>query len=236
MSAISREQLRVKAKPRRRSPIGEAYDKRRAIVEAICKQLGASPGSPRRALKARLWAQTERRAVEYTSEEAAEYGEFDPQSDFDFEWDQQFFPFDNVVPACHRLDEDEDGLHIRIYEIGKVTWEKLKIYGDAADLHEYNITLHVFDHIGKEIARLDNEALEQYALAYLYDEQEQLDDTTRDYILLLKNWRSTFAINEAVRHQEPLQVTPSIRTKKPDERAILRAVYDLGLIKEGDQL
>lgn len=44
------------------------------------------------------------------------------------------------------------------------------------------------------------------------------------------------ALPHIIIERRPQETAPKFRTTKPDERAILRAVYELGLVKEGDIL
>jgi hypothetical protein len=129
-----------------------------------------------------------------------------------------------VLPGAFRIDEEQR--QIDVWELESTYNHKLSAYGCVADTRFLDVTLHVINRYGVEVATFTNELLEPFA-------QSDLSGITRrkereDYYEWLKQQAYQNRKNAPARKRRPVQV---FQTTKEEERAILQAVHELGLLK-----
>jgi hypothetical protein len=140
-----------------------------------------------------------------------------------FEFDE-FFGDLTVVPAAYKIENDDHWRkHVHVYELAisaRLPDRKIQQYGRAADGGGPLLSLHIFDAVGKEII-LKNQTLERFCYADSYGYDLCWERAREECI----EGGGAVVIHE---------VHSTIHTTKPEERAILRAVYELGLFQHGD--
>lgn len=138
------------------------------------------------------------------------------QINFDID---EFFGDIRYVPAAYKItpveadDSFQLGVEVDIYEFefaGRVPDWKLSVYGDIADREGVLVNLHIIDRFGYERI-IKNDQLMCLAFA---DPSDAI-------------WREILANAKT----SQIDITPMIYTTKKQERAILEAVYEMGLIK-----
>lgn len=136
-----------------------------------------------------------------------------------------YFNNPTVRPAAFKLESDErwDHGHLHVYEIAisaRVPDWKIAQYGNIADSDGPLCTLHIFDQAAKETI-LGNDALAPFAFLNAYGS---------DRCWELARANAVDGPGVSVIHN----IQATIHTTKPEERAILRAVYEMGLFQPGD--
>jgi len=150
-----------------------------------------------------------------TVEEAIDYMYKDHFSDF------------HCVPAAHQIVRHPDGpAEIHAYEVegsARISRYKLAQYGDLADRNpsDYPVYLHIVDRAGRETI-IDPDQLMRLSII-CYDGNKEHEE----YQNMVMRDVLRGATREAL-------ATPVIQSNKTEERAILRAVYELGLIQPGE--
>jgi hypothetical protein len=141
-----------------------------------------------------------------------------------------------VVPAAYKIARDPDdkgirGVTVHIYEsegTARIPDHKYAQYGQIADGDGPLCNLHIIDHTGRETV-LDNNALAPLAFIESYPDRKARAD------LLQRAMTGYFSESDIERkHLLPPVEPRTIHTTRKEERAILRAVYELGLFQPGD--
>lgn len=142
----------------------------------------------------------------------------DDPDDIEMMFDEYFGDVD-FFPAAYKIEDD--GSHLHVYELAisaRVSDDKIASYGRIADGDGPLVSLHIFDRAGAETI-LGNTTVARFAFNYGSDHcwQRAREES--------KSGGGVTTVHE---------VHTIIHTTKPEERAILRAVYELGLFQPGD--
>lgn len=189
-----------------------ATDYRNKMLTDLVAQRGLKTRGFRRAL--RSWVMEE-----YNAEEC----ECTPDEHLEYMF-AEYFGNCAVVPAAFKIEDDGAGWnHIHVYELAisaRLPDSKISQYSRIADGDGPRCSLHVFDRSGKETV-IENDTLQRFAF---------VDSYSSEYCWERVREECDGGGGATVVHE----VHSTIHTTKPEERAILRAVYELGLFQPGD--
>lgn len=194
------------------------HEARRQSQRELCSRYYAEDGGFRKA----LWQ---------IVEEAALFDRDEAKHLFD-----EYYGNFRVIPLAYKVYKERGHRpHIYVYE-NNLTDRKLESYARIADGDGPSLTVYIVDRFNRIRCLIDNDELaaSQYGRAPV---RKRVSQTELKYLKVDCNEMNSLTAELAALKGELASIRSSkIKTNRTDERAILRAVYELGLVKEGDTL
>lgn len=138
----------------------------------------------------------------------------------------EWFGTPNIVPAAFKVVKDNCACgrdHVHVYEVsttGRIATSKMAQYGCIADGDGPCITLHIIDERGMELS-IGCDALMPFAFVHANGARWCWANVRSQCV-----WSGSTLATEIA--------APPIHSSVEKERAILRAVYELGLVEPGE--
>lgn len=174
---------------------------------------------------------------EHISENPSDYESFETAQEAIDQLFGEWFGGLQCLPAAFEIKRNTEtpdrgrpsewAIEIHVYEIeiwGRIADHKLVQYGCIADGDGPKCVLHIVNRFGHETI-FDSQTVAKFADIDLYQGDERIKAVI---------WAAGEKVTAS--GTQSGKVTPKIHTTRKEERAILRAVYELGLFKPGDLL